>query len=82
MNKGCGLRLSTDTDQAEKKQREGERGAARASDHMRTVRELEQQYEASIGAKDGIYIKMMLLMVMTLLMFQPSRSKLTKCAGR
>ena len=23
---------------------------------MRTVRELEQQYEASIGAKDGIYI--------------------------
>ena len=49
---------------------------------MRTVRELEQQYEASIGAKDGIYIKMMLLMVMTLLMFQPSRSKLTKCAGR
>ena len=51
---------------------------------MRTVRELEQQYDASIGAKDGIYIKMMLLIVngMTLLMFQPSRSKLTKCAGR
>ena len=37
----------------------------RASDHMRTVRELEQQYEASIMAKDGIYIIMMLLMVMT-----------------
>ena len=50
------------TDQAERKQREGERGAARASDHMRTVRELEQQYEASIGAKDGIYIIMMLLL--------------------
>ena len=49
---------------------------------MRTVRELEQQYEASIGAKDGIYIKMMLLMGMTLLMFQTSRSKLTKFAGR
>ena len=47
------------------KQSEGERGAARASDHMRTVRELEQQYEASIGAKDGIYIIMMLLVVMT-----------------
>ena len=30
-----------------------ERGAVRASDHMKTVRELEQQYEASIGAKDG-----------------------------
>ena len=37
----------------------------RASDHMKTVRELEQQYEASIGAKDGTYIKIMLLMVMT-----------------
>ena len=55
------MRLSTVTDQAERKQREGERGAARASDHMRTVRELEQQYDASIGAKDGTYIKMMLL---------------------
>ena len=52
---------------------------------MRTVRELEQQYDASIGAMDGIYIIIhydAVKMVMTLFMFQPSRSKLTKCAGR